>query len=230
MNNAHLLVTCLALVGVLVAGCESTAISRRISENPATFAKLAPDQKAYVRDGIVFPGDSVEMAYMALGEPDSVETRERDDIKVIMWTYKKYYPAGELADFLTEYSRSRNPNLRRILNIEPGSGTISDSVPNAANHHIRTRGGRSHGSGTDTYDGVNAGVSMADLPVYKLYVFYYREKISDVMIESIDGTILSPIESTKNPPSSQHFHLIKKYTFRTGSSSPVIRRKWPTSL
>ncbi len=183
---------------LLFAGCETNGTSKRIieriNEKPSVFAALAPDQKAYVRDGIVFPGDSLETAYIALGIPDTVETRQKEDITVVMWTYSKYYPSGELADFLTAYSRSKNPNLGRFLNIESGSGTISDHVPGADNHPIRKRRGQAHGSETGTYSGIDPGVSIPDIPVYNLYVFIYRGKISDVMIESLDGTVFMWLE------------------------------------
>jgi hypothetical protein len=183
MKNSALCFPCLALAVLLSAGCKSTRIANRINEKASVFATLPPDQQIYVTDGIVFPGDTVEMAYIALGNPISVETKEKDGDKVEMWTYTKYYPSGELADFLTEYSLNRNPNLHRSLDhLQVGKETVNVNAP------------RSGGSLSDTDTGEGNPLSIADLPVYNLYVFFYEERVVDVKIESIDNTTFMWLE------------------------------------
>ena len=98
-----------------------------------------------------------------------------------MWTYTKYYPGGELADFLTKYSLTRNPNLHRELNLEIGKATVNPNVP----------GGPSL-SDTEVSEGND--LSLPDLPVYNLYVFIYEGRVSDVKIESIDQTTFMWLE------------------------------------
>ena len=181
MKNSRFYLIGLVFMTLLFAGCESSGISNRIGEKSATFRALSPDQKAYLQDGIVFPGDTTEMAYIALGKPTSIESKEKDGDTVEMWTYRKYYPSGELADFLTRYSRGRNPNLLRELNLEIGKATVNANAP----------GGPSL---FDTDVGEGNDLSLPDLPIYNLYVFIYDGRVADVKIESIDQTTFMWLE------------------------------------
>jgi len=183
MKKTLLYSSCLALVVLFTAGCESSGITNRINEKSSTFVALAPEQKAYIAEGIVFPGDTTEMTYIALGKPTSIETKEKDGDTVEMWTYTKYYPSGQLADFLTRYSKARNPNLLRSLDhLEIGH----------ANMNVNAPGGPSLSS---TEEGtVGNPLSLPDLPIYNLYVFFYEENVVDVKIESIDQTTFMWLE------------------------------------
>ena len=183
MKKSLLYSSCLATVVLFFAGCETNGVNNRINEKSSTFAALAPDQKAYVADGIVFPGDTTEITYIALGKPTSIETKEKDGDTVEMWTYSKYYPAGQLADFLTTYSKSRNPNLQRSLDhLEIGH----------ANMNVNAPGGPSLSSTESGIEGNH--LSLPDLPVYNLYVFFHEEQVVDVKIESIDQTTFMWLE------------------------------------
>ena len=170
-----------ALAVLLFTGCESNRIANRINEKPSVFAALAPDQQIYISDGIVFPGDTTEMAYIALGKPTSIETRQKNGDTVEMWTYTKYYPSGELADFLTAYSLTRNPNLHRELNLEIGK-QIGQGMNNGGNGAV------------DTEVSIGNDLSLPDLPIYNLYVFIYENRVADVKIESIDKTTFMWLE------------------------------------
>ncbi len=183
MNKTLLYSSCLAFVVLFVAGCETNGVTNRINEKSSTFAALAPDQKAYIAEGIVFPGDTTEMTYIALGKPTSIETKEKDGDTVEMWTYSKDYPSGQLADFLTTYSKNRNPNLQRSLNhLEIGHKNLNSNAPSGPSLS-------STDSGT-----VGNHLSLPDLPIYNLYVFFYEKNVVDVKIESIDQTTFMWLE------------------------------------
>lgn len=182
MKTSSLCLPSLALTLLLTAGCESARLSNRIHEKSDTFTALAADQKEYVADGIVFPGDTAEMAYIALGKPTSIETKQKDGDTVEMWAYKRYYPSGQLADFLTKYSLTRNPNLLRSLNLETGKANTSANAPGSSR------------SLSDTETGSGNDLSLPDLPIYNLYVFFYDQKVVDVKIESIDKTTFMWLE------------------------------------
>lgn len=193
MKENLIYLPCLALAVLLTTGCESSGIANRINEKSALYASLEPDQKAYISDGIVFPGDTAEMAYIALGKPASVDTKQKDDTIVEMWTYKKYYPSGQLADFLTKYSRTRNPNLLRPVNLEGGKQIGSGTNSGSGSPTGIGSGFGAHGSATGTA-GTMQPLSLPDLPVYNLYVFVHENKIADVKIESIDKTTFMWLE------------------------------------
>jgi hypothetical protein len=171
----------LVLIALLTAGCESSGIANRINEKSSLFTALEPDQKQYIAEGIVFPGDTTEMAYIALGNPTSIETKQSEGDTVEMWTYSKYYPSGQLAQFLTKYSQGRNPNLLRELNLETGKATVNSNAPGGPSLSV-----------TEVSRGND--LSLPDLPIYNLYVFVYEGKIADVKIESIDKTTFMWLE------------------------------------
>lgn len=182
MKYSRFLLPCLALTSLLFAGCESSGISSRITEKSAIFATLTPEQKQKVKDGIIAPGHTKDMAYMTLGAPTTVETKQVDEADVEMWAYKKFYPSGKMADVLTAFSHARNSNLLRDTNTTSGSVTVSDHAPG-------TNPGRSSGVGSATGTvGTMDPLSLPDIPVYDLYIFFQEGQVVDIKIESLDGT------------------------------------------
>jgi len=182
MKSSRLYLPCLAFVTVLFVGCESTGISNRISEKSTVFAALTSKQKQNIQDGIIAPGYTKEMAYMTLGTPTRVETKQADEAEVEMWAYKKFYPSGKLAEIMTAYSRARNSNLLRETNTQTGSVTVSDHAP--GNNPGRNSG---IGAASGTAGTMNS-LSLPDIPVYDLYIFFQSGQVVDIKIESLDGT------------------------------------------
>ncbi len=142
--------------------------------------------------GIVslYPGFTPDMTYMAVGEPDSKETKQTKDGKAVeFWTYKKFYPSGHLEAVLTDYSRARNPNLLRSLDIETGDAHTSVHAPVKGYDPSTPNPETTHGSGTGTA-GSMGSLSLPDVPVYNLYIIFLEGKIVDLRMESLDGTPL----------------------------------------
>ncbi len=182
---------CLSLIvssiAFLSTGCESNGIANRINEKAAVFATLSPEEQEYIEDGMIFPGFTEDMTYMVIGKPNSVETKMKDGKPVEMWSYKRFYPSNQLGAILTDYSRLRNPNLQRSVDLESGSANVSDHVPDSGGVHP----GRSTGTGSSTGTAGEMGsLSLPDVPVYNLYVFFSEGKIVDMRLESLDGTAL----------------------------------------
>ena len=129
------------------------------------------------------------MTYVAFGKPSSVVTKQADGTPVEIWTYKKFYPSGALEAMLTDYSRVRNPNLLRSLDVKSGSGSVSDHVPDdpkGASNPLRASGvGTGAGTGTA---GTMGSLSLPDVPVYNLYVYFVEGKVAEMQLESLDGT------------------------------------------
>ena len=71
---------------VLLAGCSSTP-QWRINDNPAAFARLAPEQQQLVREGKIGIGFDATAVRLALGEPDRI--REHTDAHGVreVWSY-----------------------------------------------------------------------------------------------------------------------------------------------
>ena len=176
MKNPRFYLPCLALTALLIAGCESSGISNRINEKSTVFASLTAEQKQSVENGIIAPDHTKDMAYMTLGSPTTVEIKQIDGTEVEMWSYKKFYPSGKMAEILTAYSRARNPNLHRSLNLESGKATVNVNAP----RNNTSLGVTATGQGND--------LSLPDIPVYNLYVFFQNDQVVDIKLESLDGT------------------------------------------
>lgn len=67
-----------------IVGCNST--SNRIQEHAAEFAALEPATQAKIKQGVVEPGFTPDMVYMAMGRPARIET---DAAGNKVWTYVK---------------------------------------------------------------------------------------------------------------------------------------------
>lgn len=185
MKPSYLQLSCLALAVLLSAGCGSNGIANRINEKSAVFASLSAADKQNIEEGMIYPGYTDDMTYIALGKPSSVETKQKDGATVEMWAYKKFYPSGRLEYTLTEYSRANNPNLQRDLGLQSGRANVGDHTPNPGGSNP---GGGGIGSATGTASGGDPGLSLPDIPVYNLYVFFSDNKIVDIKLESLDGT------------------------------------------
>ena len=182
---------CLSLIVTSIAflstGCESNGIANRIKEKAAVFASLSAEEKEYIEDGMLFPGFTEDMTYMVIGKPNSKESMDEDGKSFEMWSYKRFYPSNQLGAILTDYSRIRNPNLQRSVDVETGKANVSDHVSDSGGANPERSSGSGSGTGTDCQMG---SLSLPDVPVYNLYVFFSEGKIVDLRLESLDGTAL----------------------------------------
>jgi hypothetical protein len=87
------------LLALFVAGCETAGgISGRTEEKSAVYATLKPWQKNYITKGVVVPGFTPDMVYMAVGNPSKVEPMPTSDgTKSEVWIYRNYYPSADAA-------------------------------------------------------------------------------------------------------------------------------------
>ena len=82
-----------ALLSLTLVGC-SNGISARISEKSAMYEQLRPEIQQQLRDGIVEPGFTADMVYVALGAPTRTEIRQTPRGPVGFWIYTNLYPEG----------------------------------------------------------------------------------------------------------------------------------------
>jgi hypothetical protein len=80
-----------ALFAALLLGCASTPDSR-IAESQELFDTYSAEVQARLRAGTVAVGDTEDMVYMALGDPDETSLAVEDDGETRMWGYTKSRP------------------------------------------------------------------------------------------------------------------------------------------
>jgi hypothetical protein len=81
-----------AFATLLLGGCATP--SSRIRANPAEFARLTPDQQAFVKAGQPGIGFDTEAVKLALGDPDRVSTIQDKDGTDTVWHYASYEADG----------------------------------------------------------------------------------------------------------------------------------------
>jgi hypothetical protein len=96
-----------AIVGCLLAalaGCTS-AVSRRLQERPAAAEALDPDTRDKIEQGVVEPGYSPEMVYLALGRPTSPLWADIEQTREGIWKYSN--PNRNDRDYIRQGFRQR---------------------------------------------------------------------------------------------------------------------------
>ena len=74
----------LALPLALLLGCQTT--SKRIDEHATAFAALDPSAQQKIRRGVIEPGFTPDMVYMALGKPTGMTTTADG---ALIWSYHR---------------------------------------------------------------------------------------------------------------------------------------------
>ena len=83
MNAVRVL--CLAALAFALGGCDT--IRSRIREKPAVFASLDPATQNKIKQGIIEPGFTTDMVYLARGEPDRIKEEIAHGQRVVIWIY-----------------------------------------------------------------------------------------------------------------------------------------------
>jgi hypothetical protein len=86
MKTPKLFLLVIAVLTALgTAGCSTPQM--RIRRDPATFARLTPDQQTMIRSGQVGLGFTPQMVRLALGDPDYIHTRTDSSGTSEIWSY-----------------------------------------------------------------------------------------------------------------------------------------------
>lgn len=94
----------------LAAGCST--FEKRAGEKSAVFDALAPEAQDKLRRGVVEIGNTTDMVYIALGEPDSRLERTTAEGTEEVWIYSA---------FVSDYSDTGIVGYRRMLIYDPVS-------------------------------------------------------------------------------------------------------------
>src|SRR3954466_9152837 len=79
----------LALSGLAVAGC-SHNVGARLRQNPGAAAALTPETRDKIERGVVEPGFTPEMVYLALGKPSSPANLNLAQTREGTWEYRSF--------------------------------------------------------------------------------------------------------------------------------------------
>ncbi len=113
---------------VLLAGCQSAHLTAaRIQEKSALFAALPADKQQKLRDGIVEVGDTADMVYIALGQPNRAEITA--DGTVGVWTYENFYPSAAVSPHPL-YAVRPHVHSHTMLDTGPSDPGMRDGVIN----------------------------------------------------------------------------------------------------
>jgi len=132
MRRAHTVL--LAVLVLLVVGCHSPAA--RLRERPAAAAALDPRARAKIERGIVEPGFTPEMVYLALGKPTKPADADLVGTRDGVWVYRDFNQDDR--DFV-------RAGFRRRVVFDPvrrGDVVITEPVdprlfPNLAAHELQ---------------------------------------------------------------------------------------------
>lgn len=106
-STLHVRATALLFsAALLLAGCNTA--EPRITEHRATFAALDPATQKNIRNGIVEPGYSTDMVYMALGKPTRTVTTANGNA---VWVYHH--------EPVTAYNETITLGFRRRIVYDP---------------------------------------------------------------------------------------------------------------
>jgi len=93
-----------AALVVALAGCDT--FERRSQQKAAAFASLTPDQREKLKHGTIELGQTPDMVYIALGEPDEKHETTTAKGRDIAWIYYSYRP---------EYEGTVRTGVHRVL-------------------------------------------------------------------------------------------------------------------
>lgn len=171
----HLLPIGAALLAALfLTGCETDGgTSARAQEKSATYAALKPWQKKYIDRGTVAEGFTPDMVYIALGNPDKVDTKDLPEGKAEMWIYTHYYPKVDAihgfrsANFSTESAyQPQRATTQADASSDNGAATVPMGMSRGGGESISHTGGPQGGS-----------MEPADLTSYTIKVLFANGKV-----------------------------------------------------
>ena len=119
-------------IALLLNGCQS--VENRIGEHQAEFAALDPSTQRSIRRGVVNPGYTTDLVYIALGKP--AETKN-DAAGALIWEYHEYP--------VTAYNETIQSGFRRRVVYDPVKRTNdvivepidTKAFPNLVPHTLR---------------------------------------------------------------------------------------------
>lgn len=168
MKTNLLLICVLALL--LTAGCSNNGVTKRIQEKADVFARLTPRQQDQVQHGGIEPGYTVDMVYIALGQPTAINTSA--DGRDTVWIYKNYY----LPDAV--------PQARLLMTGVVGTGTNRNQVSREyTNIYKSADDPRGPSMASTDPVGPMPATEVPDIPSHTLILTFRRNRIVDMRLD-----------------------------------------------
>jgi len=95
MKTPLLILACVALI---MTGCST--VDSRIKEKSAAFETLDPQTQVRLKQSIIRVGDSPDMVYIALGQPDRTRAKTTATGQSLIWIYSTYTREYEGTEFV----------------------------------------------------------------------------------------------------------------------------------
>ena len=166
------------LVALVLTACEfDDGIARREQERPAAYASLHVWQKRFIEKGVIAKGFTPDMVYMAMGNPSTLKQSGNAEL----WTYKYYYPHGDLSRERFHYYEEVGMHSQNIVlgGLTEGGGGGPMGTPQPA--------GSQKGGVTPLAfrPGPPQGGSMepADLQAYTVQVLFEGGKVAGIGVQ-----------------------------------------------
>lgn len=104
---------------LLVSGCGTTdTLESRIKSKFDVYAGLADEEQKQIKEGVITPGFSPDMVFMALGKPDQIIAQDQRGAEV--WIYlKAYSPDGDQAPVNRKISVSMGTPTATVGGVGP---------------------------------------------------------------------------------------------------------------
>lgn len=174
MNPALRAAALASLLALTCTGCGTNAVTARIQEKAAVFARLTPAQQEQIKHGGIEPGYTQDMVYMALGQPNKITTSANG--RDTTWVYKNYIApvASPQANFQWSkgvYGGSAHQSAsRESNNVSTGNAIIPQQYQPAA-------------MSSTAPAGPEPSMEVPDLPTGTFYVTFRRNRVIDLRID-----------------------------------------------
>jgi len=153
------------VVALLLAGCETAALSTRIEEKAELFARLTPEQQRDIRAGVIEVGYTTDMVYMALGRPGNIAAKDTPEGPVAMWTYRNFHLPNEKG-----FSAVADQHQQWRADKQPGK---LDSHPTGSQKEI-----------SSTFGGLQTSLNVPELISKKLFVQFFNGRVFLIKLEN----------------------------------------------
>ena len=89
--RGSLFITMAATAATLIGGIGCSNTATRLRERPVAAAALDPSTRSKIEQGIVEPGFTPEMVYLALGRPSSPARADIESTRDGTWSYRDFH-------------------------------------------------------------------------------------------------------------------------------------------
>ncbi len=169
---------------MLLVGC-SNGISARIAEKSAMYEQLRPEIQQNLRDGLVEPGYTADMVYIALGAPTRTVVKDTSHGKVGYWIYDNLYPQGYVPAEGTAAAEKAPAQKSDKYSAYNDESVLGKSYGKSYWAFDR-KGQKPYQANASTFSARDPGMEPLDVPDMesaKLYVVFFEGRVVKMSLE-----------------------------------------------